>query len=65
MCMSVCLHLHLRQVTLHYVRSKSHKYYIRECLLSCKLLLNCLGDWHHVYHLLCALQYTTACLWLH
>ena len=22
--------------------------------------LNCLGDWHHIYYLLCALPYTTA-----
>ena len=28
------------------------------------LLFNCLGDWCHLYHLLCALQYTTAGLWI-
>ena len=26
------------------------------------LLLEFLGDWHHVYYLLCTLQYTTALL---
>ena len=32
---------------------------VRQWLLFYALLLNCLDDWHHLYYLLCALQYTT------
>ena len=35
-------------------------WYLRQCLLPCPLLPNCLGDQCHIYYLLCALQHTTA-----
>ena len=53
--------------TLDYLACCSFQYrwcYVRQCLFLMFNCLDCLGDWCHVYSILCALQYTTAHLWV-